>query len=176
MKKKWIWIALGAVVLVVVIGMSMARNAKGRVQSVQMAKVRLQDVTSRVRAPGKIEPKTQVKISADIPGKVIVLNIKEGDPVRKGELMLQLDDTQYRSTHNQAMAALSSGRARVREAESALRVADANYTRQQALFDQKLLSQAEWDAATNTHEGARAALATAQEEVTRASAAVAGAA
>ena len=176
MKKKWIWIALGAVVLVVVVGLSMARNAKGRVQAVQMAKVRREDVTSRVRAPGKIEPKTQVKISADIPGKVIVLNVKEGDPVRKGELMLQLDDTQYRSTHKQALAALSSGRARVREAESALRVSDANYTRQQALFDQKLLSQAEWDAATNTHEGARAALATAQEEVTRATAAVAGAA
>src|SRR5207247_9159640 len=48
--------------------------------------------------------------------------------------------------------------------------------RQHALFDQKLLSQAEWDAATNTHEGARVALATAQEEVTRATAAAAGAA
>jgi HlyD family secretion protein len=176
MKKRWIWIALGAVVMVVLVGLSMARNAKGRVQAVQMAKVRREDVTSRVRAPGKIEPKTQVKVSADIMGKVVVLNVKEGDPVKKGELLLQLDDTQYRSAHAQAVAALASGKARVREAESALRVAEANFTRQQALFDQKLLSQAEWDAATNAHEGARASLATAQEEVTRATAAAAGAA
>src|SRR5436190_1027884 len=176
MKKRWIWIALGAVVLVVIVGLSMARNAKGRVQAVQMAKVRREDVTSRVRAPGKIEPKTQVKVSADIMGKVTVLNVKEGDPVKKGQLLLQLDDTQYRSAHDQALAALSSGKARVREAESALRVSDANYTRQQALFSQKLLSEAEWDAATNAHEAARAALATAQEEVTRATAAAAGAA
>jgi multidrug efflux pump subunit AcrA (membrane-fusion protein) len=176
MKKKWIWIALGALVLVVIVGMSMARNAKGRVQAVQMAKVRRESVTSRVRAPGKIEAKTQVKISADIMGKVVVLNVKEGDPVKKGQLLLQLDDTQYRSAHAQAVAALSSAKARVREAESALRVSDANYTRQKALFEQKLLSQAEWDAATNAHEGARVALATAQEEVTRSSAAAVGAA
>jgi len=176
MKKKWIWIALGALVLVVIVGLSMARNAKGKVQAVQMAKVRRESVTSRVRAPGKIEAKTQVKISADIMGKVVILNVKEGDPVKKGQLLLQLDDTQYRAAHAQANAALSSAKARVREAESALRVSDANYTRQQALFDQKLLSQAEWDAATNAHEGARVALATAQEEVTRSTAASAGAA
>src|SRR5262245_27112424 len=176
MKKRWIWIALAAVLLVVVIGMSMARGAKGKVQSVQMAKVRLEDVTSRVRAPGKIEPKNQLKARAYIKGKACILNGNEGDPVKLVDLMLQLDDTQYRTAHAQATAALSSAKARVREAESALRVSDANYTRQQALFDQKLLSQAEWDAATNTHEGARVALATAQEEVTRSSAAAVGAA
>jgi HlyD family secretion protein len=176
MKNKWIWIALGAVVMVLLIGLSVARNAKGTVQAVQMAKVRREDVTSRVRAPGKIEAKTQVKISADIMGKVVVLNVKEGDPVKKGQLLMQLDDTQYRAAHGQAVAALSSAKARVREAESALRVSDANFTRQQALFDQKLLSQAEWDQATNAHESARATLATAQEEVTRATAAATGAA
>lgn len=176
MKKKWIWIGLGALVLVLVIGVGIARNAGGQVTSVQLAKVRREDVTSRVRAPGKIEPRTMVKVSADIPGKVIVLNVKEGDPVKKGQLLLQLDDTQYRTAHDQALAALSSARARVREAESALRVNEAAYQRQKALFDQKLLSQAEWDAATNAHEAARVALATAQEEVTRSQAAAAGAA
>jgi HlyD family secretion protein len=176
MKKKWIWIALGAVVLVVVVGLSMAKGGKGKVEPVQFARVRREDVTSRVRAPGKIEPKTQVKVSADIMGKVVVLNIKEGDPVKRGQLLLQLDDTQYRTAHAQASAALSSARARVREAESALHMSDANYQRQQALFGQKLLSQAEWDAASNSHEQARVALATAQEEVSRSQAAADGAA
>jgi HlyD family secretion protein len=176
MKKKWLWIALGAVVLVVIIGLGVVNSAKGKVQAVQMAKVRREDVIARVRAPGKIEAKTQVKISADIMGKIVVLNVKEGDPVKKGELLLQLDDTQYRAAHDQATAALASGKARVREAESALRVSDANFTRQKALFEQKLLSEAEWDQANDAHESARAALATAQEEVTRATAAAAGAA
>ncbi len=176
MKKNWIWIALGAVVLVAVVGLSIARGGKGKAEAVQLAKVRREDVSSRVRAPGKIEPKTQVKISADIAGKIIRLNVKEGDPVRRGALMLQLDDTQYRSAHAQMAAALASARARVREAESAMRVSDASYQRQRALYDQKLLSQAEWDAATNSHEGARVALATAQEEIARSQAATEAAA
>lgn len=171
MKKKVIWIALGAIVLIVVVGLSIARGMKGKTETVQLAKVRREDVTSRVRAPGKIEPKTQVKISADIAGKIIQLSVKEGDQVRRGALMLHLDDTQYRSAYAQAAAALASARARVREAESAMRVSDASYQRQSALFEQKLLSQAEWDAATNSHESARVALATAQEEITRSKAA-----
>ena len=176
MKKNWIWIALAAVVVIALVGLSVAKGARGKVESVQLAKVRREDVTSRVRAPGKIEPKTQVKVSADIMGKVIKLNIKEGDPVKRGQLLLQLDDTQYRTAHAQAVAALSSARARVREAESAMHMSDASYQRQRALFDQKLLSQAESDAATNSHEQARVALATAQEEVTRSQAAADGAA
>lgn len=171
MNKKVIAIVAGVVVVGALIGLSAMKSAKGKVESVQLANVRREDVTSRVRAPGKIEPKTQVKVSADIPGKVIILNIKEGDSVKRGQLLLGIDDTQYRSQNQQASAALASAKARVREAESALRVSDANYGRQRALFEQKLLSQAEWDGATNSHEGARVALATAQEEVARAQAA-----
>ena len=171
MKKKWFWIVLGAVVVVVIAGFGMARGSKGKVEPVQLAKVRREDVTSRVRAPGKIEPRTQVKVSADIPGKVVILNVKEGDPVRRGALLLQLDDTQYRTAHSQSTAALASARARLREAESAARMSESSHKRQKALFEQKLLSDAEWDAANNSFEAARVALATAQEEVTRSTAA-----
>jgi HlyD family secretion protein len=171
MKKKWIWIVLGAVVVVVLVGLGMARGAKGKVESVQLARVRREDVTSRVRAPGKIEARTQVKVSADIPGKVVILNVKEGDPVKRGQLLLRLDDTQYRTAHAQATAAHSTARARLREAESALRVSDATFQRQKTLYEQKLLSQAEWDAANNAHEAARVAAAAAQEEVARSAAA-----
>jgi HlyD family secretion protein len=167
MKKKWIWIVAGAVLVVVIAGVALSRGSGGKKESVQLARVRREDVTSRVRAPGKIEPRTQVKVSADIPGKVIVLNVKEGDPVRRGQLLLQLDDTQYRTAHAQSAAALASARARLREAETTMRVADANYKRQRALYEQRLLSQAEWDAATNAHEQATVAQSTAQEDVTR---------
>ena len=171
MKKKWIWITLGAVALVVIAGLGIMRGRGGKVESVQLARVRKEDVASRVRAPGKIEPKTQVKVSADIPGKVIILNVKEGDPVKRGQLLLGLDDTQYRAANAQAAAAVSSAKARLREAEHTMRVAEATYQRQRALFEQKLLSQAEWDAATNSYEQARVSLATAQEEVSRSTAA-----
>ncbi len=173
MKKKWLWIAIGGVLIIVLVVANMARSSGGKVESVQLARVRLEDVTSRVKAPGKIEPKTQVKISADVPGKVIHLAVEEGDRVRKGQLLLQLDDTQYRANWNQMRAALSSARARLTDAKASLKVAEDNYVRQRSLFEQKLLSQAEWDRATATVESARSASATAQEEISRSEAAMA---
>jgi HlyD family secretion protein len=174
--KKWWLIGAGVLIVLVWLGFAIAKQAKGKVESVQLARVRVEDVTSRVRAPGKIEPSTQVKISADIMGKIIRLAVKEGDRVKKGQLLLQLDDAQYRATYNQARAAVASARARRSEAAAAMKVSDANYTRQKSLFEQKLLSQAEWDQATSNHESARTAMSSAQEEVTRSEAALSGAA
>jgi HlyD family secretion protein len=176
MKNKWLWIGIGAVLVVVLVGVGVAKSRKGDAVGVQMARVRVEDVTSRVRAPGKIEPKTQVKVSADIMGKITRLAVKEGDRVRRGELMLLLDDAQYRSEYDQSRAALASAQARVREAESAFRVSESNEKRQRAVFDQGLLSQAEWDRVVTGHESARVAVQTAHEEVARTRAAMEGAA
>jgi HlyD family secretion protein len=175
-KKKWLWIGIGAVVLIVLIGANMSRSSKGKAQGVQLARVRTEDITSRVRAPGKIEPRTQVKISADIPGKVTRLAVKEGDAVRKGQLLLQLDDTQTRSSWDQSRAAVSSAQARLRDAQDALKLAESQHVRQRALFEQKLLSQAEWDQATRQIESARTSVGTARDELLRSQAALTGAA
>ena len=172
MKKKWIWIGLGGILLIVLVAGNVARRSGGKVVAVQLARVRREDITSRVRAPGKIEPRTQVKVSADVMGKIVHLPIKEGDRVKQGQLMLQLDDTQYRSAAAQARAAKASAEARLREVESSLKVMEASYQRQKALFEQKLLSQAEWDQATTNYESARVAVATAREDISRTTAAL----
>src|SRR5258705_1540586 len=176
MKKKWLWIGLAVVLVGVVIAMNVARQSGKKGVGVQLARVRVEDITSRVRAPGKIEPRTQVKISADVMGKIVRLNVKEGDPVKKGQLMLQLDDTQYRSTLGQAQAALSSARARKREAQNALKISSSTYERQKALYEQKLLQPAEWDQAQQAHDAAQSLGLTSTEEVSRSEAAVQGAA
>ncbi len=175
MKKKWVWFGIGALLVILVVVVNVVRGSQGKVMPVQFARVRVEDVTAGVRSPGKIEPKTQVKVSADIPGKITFLAVKEGDQVRRGQLLLQLDDTQYRANFGQAKAALASAKERLREADSHFKVAESNYGRQRALFEQKLLSQAEWDQASTAHETARAALATAREEVARSTAALDGA-
>jgi HlyD family secretion protein len=174
--KKWLWIGLAAAVVVALVVVNVIRSKAGKVESVQLARVRAEDITSRVRAPGKIEAKTQVKVSADIMGKIVVLAVKEGDRVRKGQLLLQLDDTQYRAYDGQARATAASARARAREAEQSLKGAEAMYRRQVALFEQKLLSDAEKDQADSAIEAARSAAQAARQEVTRADATVAAAA
>ena len=174
--KKWLWIGLAVALIAAVVVANVVRSKAGKVESVQLARVRLEDITSRVRAPGKIEAKTQVKVSADIMGKIVVLAVKEGDRVQRGQLMLQLDDTQYRAYDGQARATAASARARAREAEQSLKGAEAMYRRQQALFGQKLLSEAEKDQADSAIEAARSAAQAARQEVARADATVAAAA
>ena len=173
--RKWLWIGLAVALVAAVVVLNVVRSKSGKVEAVQLARVRQEDITSRVRAPGKIEAKTQVKVSADIMGKIVVLAVKEGDRVRKGQLMLQLDDTQYRAYDGQARASAASARARAREAEQSLKGAEATYRRQQALFEQKLLSEAEKDQADSAIEAARSAAQAARQEVARADAAVSGA-
>jgi len=176
LKNKWLWIGLGVAVVVVLVIANVAGQGGKKGVPVQLARVRTEDITSRVRAPGKIEPKTQVKISADIMGKVTRLAVKEGDRVKKGHLLLQLDETQRRADFVQGKTGLATSRARKREAEARLRVAEASFQRQRALYEQKLLSQAEWDRATESIEAAREAGTAATEDVARAESALSAAA
>src|SRR5947208_525643 len=87
MKKHWLWIGIGGVVVLALVAVNIARSSKGKSEPVQLARVHQENITSVVRAPGKIEPETQVKVSADIPGKIMKLYVKEGDQVRLGQLM-----------------------------------------------------------------------------------------
>jgi HlyD family secretion protein len=175
-KKKWLWIGLGVLVVALIVVVNIVRATQGKVMAVQLAKVRLEDITSKVRAPGKIEARTQVNVSADIMGKIVTLAVKEGDSVEKGQLMLQLDPTQYRAQHEQALATAATARARASEAEQSLQVAEATYERQRTLYERKLLSDAEWDQANSAIATARAAAQAASQEVSRSRAAVAAAA
>src|SRR5215471_11770106 len=86
--------------------------------------------------------------------------------------MLQLDDTQRRSDYLQGKTMLASAQSHKRDADSRLKVAESNFTRQKALNEQKLLSAAEWDDANQTLLGAREAVASANEDVARAEAAL----
>jgi HlyD family secretion protein len=172
MKMKWLWIGIGVAVVAALVVVSAMQSGKSGITAVQFARVRTEDISSRVRAPGKIEAQTQVKISADVPGKIVRLLVKEGDRVRKGQLMLQLDDAQYRADSDQQKAALSAARAHDRDNEGALKVIEANYTRQKALWEQKLLSQAEWDQATRAVDAARVANQAGREDVSRCQAAL----
>jgi HlyD family secretion protein len=165
--KKWLWIGLGAALVLILIVVNITANSGKKGTQVQLARVRTEDITSKVRAPGKIEPKTQVKISADIMGKVTHLAVKEGDRVKKGQLLLQIDAVQRGADRVQARTALAAAKSRQRDAESKFKVTGSNYQRQKALYEQKLLSNAEWEQATSVYEAAREGATSAREDVSR---------
>jgi HlyD family secretion protein len=78
---------------------------------VRMEQVSRRDLVSAVTASGKIEPQTSVDISADITGRIIQIAVEEGDLVRKGQFLLQIDPAQYQAAVSRAEGVVSSTQA-----------------------------------------------------------------
>lgn len=139
-KKKKIIIILGVIAVVAIIVVVNILKSGEKAYKVQAEKVARDDITSIVTANGRITPKTDVQISAYVPAKIILLPVKEGDQVKKGQLLVQLDQTEYKAAVNQAKAQLSS-------AEANLEQAQLTHQRQKELFEKNLSSKEQYDLA-----------------------------
>ena len=164
--KRALLIAGGVVVVAAIVVANLTRQAGGTL-GVQVAGVRVGGVSSTVRAPGQSQPETQVKLSANVPGEVVRLAVKEGDRVRKGQFLLQIDDTQYRAEVAQSEAALEAARSNLRLAEAAFAQSDAVAKRKEQLFTQKLVSPEELEAARTQRNSDKARVDSGREEITR---------
>jgi len=95
LKKRIIWAAT-AVLLVVAAGLVMASRSRGpKGVEVQTAKASRQEIVQKVSATGRIQPRTQIKISADVSAKIKRLGVVEGQHVEKGALLVELDRERY---------------------------------------------------------------------------------
>lgn len=140
--KSRIWI-IAIVVLVLAAGVSgyfmMKKNKDKRTEvTVEAAEVR--QLVSTVSATGSVEPVTQVKVSAEIPGRIVQLNVKEGDKVEKGQFLVELDPQAY-------LAALESATSALRAARGQKQGAEADLRRARELVAKGMASQADLDAA-----------------------------
>ena len=128
-------IAIGAglgVVLLGAGGIALASNRE-KATEVRIAAVSRRDLTSIVTASGKIEPKRQVQISADVPGRVVQLAVEEGQMVRQGDLLLRIDPTSYQAAVRRAEAAVSQAQAGASQARAALLQAQSGRQRAEVL-------------------------------------------
>ena len=148
-KKKKIIIILGVIVVVAIIIVANVLKSGEKTYQVQADKVQKSDISSIVTANGRIVPRTDVKISAYVPAKIVKLPVEEGDVVKKGELLVQLDATEYRAAVNQAKAQLASGKASLEQARLV-------YKRQKELFEKKLSSEEQYDMAKTELDLAKA--------------------
>lgn len=151
--------------MVILIVVANVLRASGGKTAVQVGEVRKGTVTSTVRAPGRVQPETMVKISAYVPGRVERVAVQEGDRVRRGQFLLQLDDTEYRAQVKNAEAALQAARSNLRQAEASFAQSDAALKRKESLFEQKLVSPEELDVARTTRDSDKARLDARREDV-----------
>ncbi|MHB1096374.1 MAG: efflux RND transporter periplasmic adaptor subunit [Gemmatimonadaceae bacterium] len=130
MTKRTKYIVIGAVV-VVAGGLGFMQYKKGSKKGteVRVEAVEKRDLVASVTASGQVTPRTKVDLSADITGKIVALNVKMGDIVKRGQLVLQIDPQQFESQVQRAEAALANSRARLAQAKANLQQAQNNYQR-----------------------------------------------
>lgn len=170
MKKKRI--IIGAAI-VLALGGVVAANLKreaGKVVKVQAEKVTRRDLTSLVSASGRVQPEREVKVSALRMGKVTRLAVKEGDRVAAGDLLLQIDPTQYRASVDQLRASVEAERARLGLSEAEENRAKEESDRILALVTSGLASEQEKTRAETDLAVAKARTGAAREAVRQAEA------
>jgi HlyD family secretion protein len=167
--KRWIAIAAGIlVVAAVVVASVVSGGPKGERVHTEPATVRV--IESVVTAPGQIDPKVKINISAHIVGKIERLYFNEGDEVKRGQRLVDLEKHIYVAQRDRYRAELASRRVEVQRSRSALKTAEASFERAQSLSRQGIQAQELFDQSALSRENARAALAAAQQGVFQAEA------
>ena len=172
-----------ALVLGVIVAVTVYQSRKNLV-TVQTGKAQRQRLASVVSASGEIKPKTYVNIGANAFGKIVKLHVKEGDRVRKGQLLAQLENVQSAADVNATRASLQASETDSVAADAAMRTAMADlnraksdaerakldWERAQGLFRDQLIAKQDYDARKAAWESADAGLAQAQARLAQAKA------
>jgi HlyD family secretion protein len=176
MSKKTIYILLAVAVVLIgtLVGLSKSGviGNKDQGTEVEIANVSASTIVETVSATGKIQPEIEVKISSEVSGEIIALNVKEGQVVKKGDLLVKINPDLYTSGYNRTVSNLSGSKAVLNQSEASFKEAKANYDRNKSLYDKGIISRADWDKAIASFEVAKANKQNAYYNVQSASATV----
>jgi HlyD family secretion protein len=184
MNKKLVWIIVSLVALILLLIILKKAGIIGKEEGIKVSieKVGRHTITETVTASGKIYPEVEVKMSSDISGEIVELNVAEGDSVRKGQQLAKIYADIYSNQRNQAAAQVNQQEAMVENSnaqlpglKASMDAAQAQYDRQKTLLTQKVISLSEFEAATTSLRTAQAAYNAAQQNVHSNMAAVASA-
>jgi HlyD family secretion protein len=175
MKKKYFKpIFIGLVVLIVLIIVAKKAGWIGADEKTEVLieKAELRKIIETVSASGKVQPEIEVKISPDVSGEIVEMNVKEGDIVKKGAVLCKINPSIYESNLEKMEAAVNTSKANVANAKARLAQAKAAYTnaelvynRNKKLSEQNAISQAEFDAATASFQSSKAEVEAAEQSV-----------
>jgi HlyD family secretion protein len=160
-KKKVIIISIIFVVLAILTLLLVLGSKKEPVFTVQTEKASRRTITQTVTATGKIQPEVQVLITPEVSGEIILLPVKEGMKVKRGDLLMKIKPDIYIAIRDQAQAGLTSAKASLSRSES-------EWKRVNELFKKGLVSEAELEVAKTSYEVAQAQFSQAQATLNRA--------
>ena len=176
MSKKTIYILIGSVVVIIALLVVLSKTGvignKDKGKEIEITTVDVSTIIETVSATGKIQPEIQVKISSMVSGEVIALPVKEGQVVKKGDLLVKINPDLYTSGLNRTVANLSGTKAGLSQADASFKEAKSSYDRNKTLFDKGIISRSDWDKAIASFAVAKATKQSAYYNVQSASASV----
>jgi len=164
-KGRKILVFIGIVVVLGGLTAAVLLRKREPIFTVQTEKATLRNLTELVVANGKIQPVIQVKISPEVSGEIINLAVKEGQAVKKGDLLVKIKPDFYVASRNQAEASYKSSAASLTTAEANLRKADLEFKRNEELSQRQLISDSVFLEVKTSRDIALAQLSSATHQV-----------
>ncbi|MCU0434509.1 MAG: efflux RND transporter periplasmic adaptor subunit [Bacteroidia bacterium] len=160
----------GILLVVLIVVVMIVKGDGSKAIRVATEKASRRSITELVSASGKVQPEQEVKITSDVSGQIVELLVKEGDTVKKGQLLLRINPNVYESAVermqamvNGARANLATSQARLAQSKAQLANTELAYNRNKKLHDQKAISDAEYETAKAQYESAKADVQAASE-------------
>ena len=160
-------------IIVLVVGKKQGWFGKEFEINVATKVVESRTITELITANGKVQPETEIKISPDVSGEIIQLEVKEGDEVKKGQLLLVIKPDIYIQSLNRAQASLSSSQARLAQTDARLIESDMAFKRSNSLFKQAAIAVSDFETAQASYKVAQSEVKAAEFAVKSAEASVA---
>ena len=168
-RKKKLFLLIGAAALIVITLVSMvAARKREKPIPITTDKAFRKAITQLVTATGKIQPEVEVKIAPEVSGEIIEIPVKEGQIVRRGQLVLKIKPDNYQAQVEAQQAGLNSARSATVRNRAEVEKADNDYKRSMNLFNKGLLSEADRKSAETNYNMARAALQASEFDAQRA--------
>jgi HlyD family secretion protein len=172
---KVIYYLIGFIVVLLAffaVGSAMGWIGKPKEIEVELAKAKRVTIIEKVSASGTVQPVTEVKIAPEVSGEIIDLLIEEGDSVKRGVPLVKIRPDTWQSQLDRAEASLSQQRANLEQskasllrAQATLARSEAEYKRNQKLFEEKVISDADWQLAKQNFEVAKNDVSSAEQQV-----------
>ena len=165
MNKKLLWIIIGLAAVILLLIILKKQGVIGKEEGIKVTaeKAANRTIIETVNASGKVYPEVEVKVSPDISGEIVELNVSEGDSVRKGQVLARIYADIYNSQRDQAAAVVNQYEAQVLNStaqlvalKATLDQAEVTYKRQEQLLKDKVISRAEFEQADQAKKTAHA--------------------
>jgi HlyD family secretion protein len=153
---KYLLAAVVVLIVFAIVGKKAGWFGKPETIKVSVEKPEKRTITESISANGKVQPEIEVKISPEVSGEIILLPVKEGDYVEKGQLLVKIKPDTYISFKERAIASVNSSKARLAQAQAQLEQSELGFNRSKQLFEQKAISESDFESAQTNFNVAKA--------------------